>query len=575
MSKETNQREILSAYFDGELTPEERQRAEQLLEETSSTRREIDEIAELSELVKSLPTETAPSELLPAVLRQAERDTLSAIDTSTKPTQRNSRSWMTVISGLAVTAAAVVLVIQMLPRTTPPTHELADNRTSTEGTIASNDTPPSEPLTRSESQSAPNNLDGQSMTGPQGFAGGSTAAPFADNGPPGESVASSNIKARGYNQALADRSPTAKAPAVAAAREAAPPKPGRSVPRPLDAADAFSMNAEALRNARRGDVVEYFSPAGTTVTTYMVTVVDVKKALDKMQVLLARNEIPARVANDGKNERNGEKLVATDKPRDENKNQLSDKIAPTADDADEQQERLIAVYVETTPDRFTSALKELLRDEMLADLYPKPPVDELQIEVAQLGQSRRQLFRQSGAAKRSNQTTPTEEETADDAKTRASAKRNARAKDAPTGSPELPLRKSTQVAEAKPQPENGKPATTKSESGKKGKQLKSKELDKAVKGLVTGRNRADAKLDAVPSFQLRVELAPRPKLIERQKSLEQRDSLANQPGFANPTAPQKNAPEGQQAEQSQAAPAKEAPVRVLFVFREAPRKPTP
>ncbi|MBT4864819.1 MAG: hypothetical protein HON53_06785, partial [Planctomycetaceae bacterium] len=102
MSNESNKHELLSAYFDGELSPEDRQRAEQMLEESVDARRDIDGVAELSELVKSLPTEPAPVELLPAVMRQAERETLLPTDIAPPVASKvSSKSWMTVIGSIA------------------------------------------------------------------------------------------------------------------------------------------------------------------------------------------------------------------------------------------------------------------------------------------------------------------------------------------------------------------------------------------------------------------------------------------------------------------------------------------
>ena len=61
--------ELLSAYFDGEASPEERAAVEQLLDGSVASRRELDEIAQLSALLHSFPREAAPVELASHIQR--------------------------------------------------------------------------------------------------------------------------------------------------------------------------------------------------------------------------------------------------------------------------------------------------------------------------------------------------------------------------------------------------------------------------------------------------------------------------------------------------------------------------
>lgn len=62
--------ELLSAYLDNEVTPEERAIVEQRLERSPATRETLDELSDVSEVVKSLPRSAAPDSLVSRVMEQ-------------------------------------------------------------------------------------------------------------------------------------------------------------------------------------------------------------------------------------------------------------------------------------------------------------------------------------------------------------------------------------------------------------------------------------------------------------------------------------------------------------------------
>jgi anti-sigma factor RsiW len=74
--------ELLSAYLDDELTPEERARVEARLAADPAARQLLDELRSVSQAVRSLPQESLPADLSESVLRRAERAMLSS-DAST------------------------------------------------------------------------------------------------------------------------------------------------------------------------------------------------------------------------------------------------------------------------------------------------------------------------------------------------------------------------------------------------------------------------------------------------------------------------------------------------------------
>ena len=70
------QEDRLSAYFDDQLSLEERAQFEKELAGSASMRRDLDELRQLSGLLHAQPVAQAPVELYPSVMRAIERDTL-------------------------------------------------------------------------------------------------------------------------------------------------------------------------------------------------------------------------------------------------------------------------------------------------------------------------------------------------------------------------------------------------------------------------------------------------------------------------------------------------------------------
>jgi anti-sigma-K factor RskA len=579
MSRETNEHELLSAYFDGELSPEDRLRTEQLLEESSDARRDIDGVAELSELVKSLPAEAAPAELLPAVLRRAERETLFSTNdapSAAAVSKDRPRSWLTVIAGIAATAAAVLVTVQILPTMSSGPAESSVADISAGRMVAANNQTSRLADDRLEFSKA----DASSVAFNESFSNelgafGSGTAPMAESPAADEPLVANRESARNLKLAESVRPAETKPADRLAGREneSATKRPGNGGAPSVLASSALSLNADALQNVRRGDVLPFFSTSGTAVTTYMVTVVDIKQALNQMQVLLARNDIPAHMVenDDGLNDKFG----AEEKTNIGKKDRSARASGPANKKAAKQVERLFAVYVETTPDRFTSALKDLLRDKLLADLHPKPPVDEWQIELTDLGQSRRQLFSRLSA-------TAQDEKKIDAGgqrfryKTENFAKRNPARKDAPTGSPRSLRRKSIPLVQTK-STSNGSKAAPAADASKPAQPAGSKTKDNRDKpGERTDsiKRFADVSADGYSSFQLRVQLAPLPTTaeLEKQQASESRAETAGKAEKDASSLPQNSA---YYVMPMQVESGRAALVRVLFVFREAPQAITP
>jgi len=341
MTKRKQSDDLLSAYLDGELSPEEQSAAEQLLQRSVQARRELDELRAISELLQSLPNESAPHELAPSILNRAERETLlSAVEPLAGSAPRG-RWWFT--AGLVATVAAVMMITISLSEhredspNMPSVAESSRPKTSKADSLVAIDenskllTGADVAETRQQTE-----IDG-SRDGTANSVSGSSSVNAA---PP------SNHK------------PSKEVPSTASADETLQP-PAREFD-PLT--PASPINRADLKNAQRGDVFPYFDSSGSGIMTYTVTVVDVKRGVDSLQVLLQKHDIPPQSSGG-----------LSDENFDDDKQAERQLKNPKTGDA--HQLIAVAVYVQTTSVQFASVLQDLRENELLADLRPQTPFD--------------------------------------------------------------------------------------------------------------------------------------------------------------------------------------------------------
>ncbi|MFO1093237.1 MAG: hypothetical protein U0992_07970 [Planctomycetaceae bacterium] len=106
--------ELLSAYFDGELTGDEQSRAEQLLAENLAAREALDELADVSSRLRQLPRPPAPAGMREDVLRQLRARSALVKTPAADPRSRWRRpaAWIgSVAAGLLI----AVFVYQQRP----------------------------------------------------------------------------------------------------------------------------------------------------------------------------------------------------------------------------------------------------------------------------------------------------------------------------------------------------------------------------------------------------------------------------------------------------------------------------
>lgn len=123
--------DLISAYLDGELSPQEQQQVEELLTINAQARALLDELRAMRQALQSLPRRSVGADLAPAVLRRAERAMLArkpaahvippsqTVSPPTQPTQRTLRlpgtSWRSWGWAGAAIAAALLLTILLPP----------------------------------------------------------------------------------------------------------------------------------------------------------------------------------------------------------------------------------------------------------------------------------------------------------------------------------------------------------------------------------------------------------------------------------------------------------------------------
>ena len=134
--------ELISAYFDGEVSPEERAAVERLLSESEDAQRELNETSRLSALLHSFPRESAPADLVGNVLQQTSQ--LELPRAAPIRSSRNVwREWRAALISAVSTAAVLIVIWNIFDVPNEAHHPLAQLDRSKEKLNAPFGTPPS------------------------------------------------------------------------------------------------------------------------------------------------------------------------------------------------------------------------------------------------------------------------------------------------------------------------------------------------------------------------------------------------------------------------------------------------
>jgi hypothetical protein len=255
--------DLLSAFLDREVTPDEETLARQHLQSSPQARQEFQDYQRLGELLHELPRRTVPTEFAAAVMQQAERETLipletvgaTAVDSQSRRPSR--RTWIAASVGLAATAAAVLVVVNLPPR--------QDAVAVRDTTLAKS--PRFEArLAKSAASIAP-------------------AAPLAAAGKP-------LVVAKDATPEMASPEIDAAIPRLRVARAAASPAPtlvSNAPMKPSEAGASRLVFPADLKSAQEGDVVEALESVGNQVAVVRLMLVNQTTALGGLQNLLVRD----------------------------------------------------------------------------------------------------------------------------------------------------------------------------------------------------------------------------------------------------------------------------------------------
>jgi hypothetical protein len=294
--------ELISAYFDGEASPEERAVVERLLASSDDAQRELSETAKLSALLHSFPRESAPAELMGNVLRQTEQMSapVQASTVAAPVLVRNVwRDWKAGFVGAAVTATAMGLVIAL----SSPSAEHAEKHVAM-GTVASDpasvstlESKQDRPVAAMDDQSGDLDLDVKARSAGTELAEAEAIHPA---GQPGPSPSARMMAPRAMGAAmLKSQSPAvASGLVVDAATLPAPVTDTAPAEEPSMALNELGQtNDEFLQSVSKGEVVKLMpkvADPNSNVAVVYLEVVDINRSADQIQVLLKKNSIAPR-----------------------------------------------------------------------------------------------------------------------------------------------------------------------------------------------------------------------------------------------------------------------------------------
>ncbi len=347
--------ELISAYLDGETTPAERAAVELWIANSAIFRQELDELRQISDLVRDLPKQSLPPEFSAAVLQIAERRTLLPENGDVpKPTRDPApRRWHAGYS-LAVAAALLFIGVQLtwfFAQREPVQVERAARRAAPD--IAMNDRRPAAPVEQHTANSRAEPLNEAPAATPMSS---SATAPVTElltdtrRKQPGEvpidaaNAGSPQVK-RSSAATAAAGDPVADAPQKSVG-PAAPQVAAGAAARPKNNMLAMRRMTVVGKNAAGlniGQVVSTIDASGDRVAVVKVYVVDRAAGLDQLQVVLLQN-------------------------------QVVDQTPPHRAEA-QGPARVEVLFVKAAPEQIAAALESMKQKDLLVDIKVQPSLE--------------------------------------------------------------------------------------------------------------------------------------------------------------------------------------------------------
>lgn len=312
--------ELISAYFDGEVTPEERAAVEHLLAGSDEAQRELSETARLSALLHSFPRESAPVALAGNILQQTSQMPLPSVPAVAVPRPSSRKVWIaSAISSLLTAACLLVVSTMMGPR--PESAVAVNGRIMPTGTpagemakVAATDPvtmPPGEPTAPAMvmSDESPAQIAPQKGSGARGALGGAKQTDSKPGAAPlPETVAESSVGGFAAKKSLSAVRKAGEADGVEMLQNA--DKDKRQIE--LDNAALNDLQIDNYANLltnqsfvdklRVGEIITFVPQVAdpdNTVGVVDLAVVDILRGEQTIQILLKKNEIEPIVVKRG------------------------------------------------------------------------------------------------------------------------------------------------------------------------------------------------------------------------------------------------------------------------------------
>lgn len=343
--------ELLSAYFDGEVSPQERARVEALRRQSPAVDAELHTLAELSQLVKGLPRAPAPPEILSAVMQAAER---RALFPATPPRRRRVPLLREIVIFLTGVAAAWLVFLA------GPMGTVASRRGATPA-------PAYSPAPRAVAVQQENDQPAGQAGTLLGGAGGALASPEHPELREGQRTRQTALltEPQPAEASVALRASPASAVAADTIAEAAPSSSSSSPATSAEsrgraeASDALSTASVPLRDALACFAATPSHSHQLIVNVDLYTTDAERTAGQLLQNLVSHGVQPLSSAL----RKSGEKTRAAEQPK------AAENIA------EDPQSKNPAVYVQAPAEAVTLSLEQLVERRELLGVRLRPPLE--------------------------------------------------------------------------------------------------------------------------------------------------------------------------------------------------------
>ena len=362
--------ELISAYFDGEVSPDERGDVERLLESSSEFRQQLDETSKLSALLHSFPRESAPRELAANVQMQvnaATQPALVTVQVAAPATTRRSlrREWTAFSAGMLATIASLLMFVSF---------NQSQFTTNSLTPVERGDESLPQVAGQSKPAASPVLAEAKSM--------------FADANHETDPSDPSALLQRNLNASKARSLPRSKLDGLAASSELAvklnEEESLAQNPLPMAANDDFAgtssnsiqpqIQDEFLSYLANGDVIvsKVADPSNTVAVVYF-TVVDIERGSNELKVLFQKRSLQEVEFSDDASfakERDAKDLLANQQPS-STKNDLNKKQNASRTDEFE------VFFARAPGDQLADTIGDLVKNhpDIFRNWTPQPPIE--------------------------------------------------------------------------------------------------------------------------------------------------------------------------------------------------------